>query len=183
MPFSISILKAGRILRNGGVVIYPTEGVFGLGCLPDDSQAIERVLTIKQRDPSQGLILIAADRAQLEHWIDTDLDIPSDPSTPVTWIVPASANTPPWITGRHESVAVRITRHPIAAALCNAAGSALVSTSANVSGHAPAANAHVLRRQFHDLVDYIVPGDCGPSPGASEIRDLLSKKTLRPAAS
>ena len=73
---SFSIHKAGRIIRNGGIVAYPTEGVFGLGCLPDNIQAIERVLTIKQRDPSQGLILIAASNAQLDHWIDTDVEIP-----------------------------------------------------------------------------------------------------------
>jgi L-threonylcarbamoyladenylate synthase len=183
MLLSFSIHKAGRIIRNGGIVAYPTEGVFGLGCLPDNLQAIERVLTIKQRDPSQGLILIAASNAQLDNWIDTDVEIPCDQSNPVTWVVPASDAVPPWITGRHADVAVRITSNPVAAALCVAAGSALVSTSANVSGHAPAANTYVLRRQFHDLVDYIVPGRCGPSSGSSEIRDLMSNTTLRPAGS
>jgi len=182
MLFSFSIHKAGRVVRSGGIVTYPTEGVFGLGCLPDDRQAVERILTIKQRDPSQGLILIAANPAQLQRWIETDREIPCGQSKPVTWVVPASAAVPPWITGRHTGVAVRIISHPVAAAVCVAAGSALVSTSANVSGHVPAANGYVLRRQFHDLVDYIVPGRCGPSSGPSEIRDLMSNKTLRPAA-
>jgi len=179
MLFSFSIHKAGRIIRNGGIVTCPTEGVFGLSCLPGDIHAIERILTIKQRDPSQGLILIAANLAQLKHWIDTDQEIPCDPMNPVTWVVPASAAVPPWISGRHGSVAVRISPHPVAAALCTAADSALVSTSANVSGRAPVANAYVLRRQFRDLVDYIVPGRCGTASGSSEIRDLASNKTLR----
>jgi L-threonylcarbamoyladenylate synthase len=182
MLFSFSTHKAGRVVRSGGIIIYPTEGVFGLGCMPDNLQAVERILAIKQRDPSQGLILIAANLAQLRHWIDTEREIPRDPSKPVTWVVPASAAAPPWITGRHSGIAVRIVSHPVAAAVCIAAGSALVSTSANVSGHVPAANGYVLRRQFHDLVDYIVPGRCGPSSGPSEIRDLVSNKTLRPAA-
>lgn len=181
MPLSIPIHKAGRILRSGGVVAYPTEGVFGIGCLPDNVHAIERILTIKQRDPSRGLILIAAGIAQLERWIDGDCQLPANDATPLTWIVPASAAVPPWIKGRHSGVAVRITSHPVAAALCNAAGSALVSTSANVSGRKPAANVHVLRRQFDSLVDYIVPGQCGSSIGPSEIRDLVSGKTLRAA--
>ncbi len=183
MPFSFSIHKAGRIVRNGGIVTCPTEGVFGLSCLPGDIHAIERILTIKQRDPSQGLILIAANAAQLRSWIDTDREIPHDPSNPVTWVVPASTAVPPWISGRHSSVAVRISSHPVATALCAAAGSALVSTSANVSGRAPVANAYVLRRQFHGLVDYIVPGRCGAASSSSEIRDLQSNKILRPAGS
>ena len=83
MPFSIPIHKAGRIIRNGGIVSYPTEGVFGLGCLPNDIRAIERILTIKHRSPAQGFILIAANSAQLRHWVDTDLEIPSDPHTPL----------------------------------------------------------------------------------------------------
>jgi len=181
MLFSFSIHKAGRIIRNSGIVTCPTEGVFGLSCLPGDIHAIERILTIKQRDPSQGLILIAANLAQLKPWIDTDQEIPCDPMNPVTWVVPASSAVPPWISGRHTSVAVRISSHPVAAALCTAADSALVSTSANISGRAPVANAYVLRRQFHDLVDYIVPGRCGTAFGSSEIRDLTSNKTLRPA--
>ena len=181
MPLSFSIHRAGRIIRNGGVVTCPTEGVFGLSCLPDDIQAVERVLTIKQRDPSLGLILIAANSAQLRIWADTDREIPCDPENPVTWVVPASAAVPPWISGRHASVAVRISSHPIATALCTAAGSALVSTSANISGRNPIANTFVLRRQFRDLVDYIVPGRCGTASGSSEIRDLESNKTLRPA--
>jgi len=181
MPLSFPIHKAGRIIKSGGVVTYPTEGVFGIGCLPDNVHAIERVLTIKQRDPSQGLILIAARVEQLERWIDGDCRVPANDSRPVTWIVPASAAVPPWITGRHSGLAVRITSHPVAATLCDAAGSALVSTSANISGRGPAANVHVLRRQFHSLVDYIVPGQCGSSIGPSEIRDLMSGKTLRAA--
>ena len=181
MPLSFPIHKAGRILKSGGVVAYPTEGVFGIGCLPDNVHAIERVLTIKQRDPSQGLILIAANAGQLDHWIADDCQLPANDETPITWIVPASAAVPPWIKGRHPGLAVRIISHPVAAALCIAAGSALVSTSANTSGREPAASIHVLRRQFSTLVDYIVPGQCGPSIGPSEIRDLSSGKTLRAA--
>jgi L-threonylcarbamoyladenylate synthase len=100
---------------------------------------------------------------------------------PVTWIVPATDEVPWWIRGEHDSIAVRQTTHPVARALCEDADSALVSTSANISGRPPARNPYVLRRLFGSLVDYIVPGHCGPAHGASEIRDLKTGKVLRSA--
>lgn len=173
------------MVRAGGVVAYPTEGVFGLGCMPDDADAVIRVLTIKQRSPAAGLILIASDIAQLAGWIelpDKFTTLASSLSNPVTWVVPAAAGVPYWILGRHVKLAVRITRHPVAAALCEAVDSPLVSTSANVAGHPPACNVFVVRRTLGHLVDCIVPGSCGPSRGPSEIRDLETGKILRAAS-
>ncbi len=180
----MALRRAARILREGGVVAYPTEGVYGFGCRPDDAAAVARILDIKQRDAAQGLLLIADDIGQLEGWVELppgapDLRSPVD--RPVTWIVGATEAVPPWIRGRHAGVAVRITSHPVAAALCRTAGLPLVSTSANVGGRPPARNPYVLRRLFGSLVDCIVPGRCGPAGGPSEIRDLASGRVLRPA--
>lgn len=166
------------------MVAYPTEGVFGLGCRPDDAEAVARILEIKGRHAAQGLLLIAADTAQLEGWADLPPDAPdlrSPEDAPVTWIVPATDAVPPWIRGRHRGLGVRVTSHPVARALCEAAGFPLVSTSANRAGEPPARNALVLRRRFGSLVDFVVPGRLGPARGPSEIRDLASGKTLRPA--
>lgn len=178
---SMPIRKAARILRAGGVVAYPTEGVYGLGCLPGDLAAVTRVLEMKGRDVSRGLILIAADAAQLAPWalLPEGAELASSAGRPVTWLVPAQPDVPDWIRGGHERIAVRVTAHPVAAALCTAAGSALVSTSANVSGRPPARTAYVLRREFGPLVDYVVPGDCGPAHGASEIRDFETGGIVR----
>lgn len=176
--------RAARLLHSGGVIAYPTEGVFGLGCLPDDPEAVLRLLDIKKRDPSLGLILIAANAAQLDGWIklpDGGHSLASSAEHPVTWIVPAADGVPEWVRGKHAGIAVRITAHPVAAALCEAAGMPLVSTSANISGHPPARNAWVVRRQFRNLVDLIVPGRCGPARGPSELRDLASGAVLRAA--
>jgi L-threonylcarbamoyladenylate synthase len=184
IPLRIPIRKAARILKEGGVVAYPTEGLFGLGCLPDEREAVERIFAIKHRDPSMGLILIASSPAQLEPYARVPAGrhrLASDIENPITWVLPAKASVPSWIRGRHPGVATRICAHPVAAALCDAAGSALVSTSANMSGHPPARNGIVLRRQFGRLVDYIVPGTCGPAKGASEIRDFATGAVLRPA--
>ena len=184
MAFSQPIKRAARILRSGGVIAYPTEGVFGIGCLPDDFAAVSRVLAIKERDPALGLVLIATDIEQLDGWIELPGNSPelaSSSGKPVTWVVPATDDVPYWIRGEHAGLAVRITTHPICGALCDAADSALVSTSANTHGRPTARNAFVLRRRFGALVDYIVPGECGPAPGPSEIRDWASGRVLRSA--
>jgi L-threonylcarbamoyladenylate synthase len=184
MAGSQNLRHAARVLARGGIIAYPTEGVFGLGCLPDDAAAVMRILEIKERDPAMGLVLIASSISQLDGWVDvplTERQLQSTADHPVTWIVPATTAAPPLIRGLHDSIAVRLTAHPVARALCDAAASALVSTSANISGQATARNSLVLRRQFGALVDYIVPGDCGYASGPSEIRDLKTGKILRPS--
>ena len=181
----MSVSLAADVLLRGGVIAYPTEGVFGLGCLPDDQSAIQRLLDIKRRDATKGLILIAANAGQFDGWISLpeSAALPDpDPTHPVTWIVPPGPRVTPLLRGTHANLAVRVTTNPTAAALCLAADSPLVSTSANLSGKPTARNPFVLQRQFAGVVDYIVPGDCGPASGPSEIRDFISGQILRPRA-
>ena len=176
---------AADALLRGGVIAYPTEGVYGLGCMPDDLLAVARVVEIKARDAAKGLILVAANHDQLEGWADLGgKTLPNpDPEHPITWIVPPGPRVSPLLRGEHATIAVRITTNPVARALCEIVDSPLVSTSANRSGKPVARNRFVLRRQFADLVDYIVPGDCGPASGPSEIRDYVSGRILRPRTS
>ncbi len=181
-----AVAVAIDVLLRGGVIAYPTEGVFGIGCLPDDERALQRVIDIKRRDAGKGLILIAADAAQLGGWAElpegSELP-PPDPDYPITWIVAPGPRVTPLLCGEHATIAVRITTNPTARALCAAADSPLVSTSANLSGKPVARNRYVLRRQFAGVVDYVVPGDCGPASGPSEIRDFASGNVLRPRSS
>lgn len=184
MAPSIPLQRAGRIVRSGGVVAYPTEGVYGLGCSPHDLDAVQRLLDIKRRDPAMGLILIAAEPLQLAEWVADGVRIEELSGTaqrPVTWLVPAADWVPYIIRGQNDGIAVRITRHPVAAMLSRVAQSAIVSTSANISGRPPARNSMILRRVFGHLVDCIVAGRCGPARGASEIRDWQSGSIVRPA--
>ena len=175
------IKRAANVLLQGGIIAYPTEGVYGLGCLPDDVDAVMRILDIKRRDVAKGLILIGADAAQFEGWIAAGEALPEpDPGHPVTWIAPPGPFAGPAIRGEHSGLAVRITSNPVARAICAAVDAPVVSTSANISGRPTARNRFVLRRQFARHVDYIVPGDCGPASGPSEIRDLVTGKILRP---
>ena len=174
---------ASDVLLGGGVITYPTEGVFGLGCLPDDIDAVERILRIKQRSPTKGLILIAARPGQLDDWIDSSVDVAlpdPDPQQPVTWVVRPAARVPALVTGDNSGLAVRITTNPTAAAICYAVDMPIVSTSANVSGRPVARNTFVLRRNFGRLVDCVVPGESGPASGPSEIRELGTGRVLRP---
>jgi L-threonylcarbamoyladenylate synthase len=177
---------AADVMLGGGVIAYPTEGVFGLGCLPDDIDAIARIFAIKRRSPRKGLILIAARPAQFDVWIDPAVrgTLPDpDPRQPVTWIVRPSAQVPAIVTGENPGLAIRITSNPAAAAICDAVEMPIVSTSANVSGRPVARNSFILHRSFGHLVDYVVPGECGPASGPSEIRELETGRVLRPGRS
>ncbi len=171
--------RAADVLLGGGTIAYPTEGVFGLGCMPDNPRAVMAVLDIKRRDPAKGLILIAADAAQFDGWI-MHATIPEPvPGRPVTWIVEPDPRVSRLVTGDNPGLAIRVTANPVAAALCRRVDSPIVSTSANLSGRPTARNRYVLQRQFRALVDYVVPGSCGPASGPSEIRDLASGQVLR----
>lgn len=163
---------------------YPTEAVFGLGCDPNDLRGVLRILEIKQRSVSQGLILIGADVEQFELWIDPTPEesarLAKQGERPISWVVTAKPGVPDWITGGRESLAVRITSHPIARALCRSADSALVSTSANVHRRPPATSALQVRRRLGDRIDFILPGTVGEAANPSEIRIARSGKTIRP---
>lgn len=179
----MSITRAADTLLCGGVIAYPTEGVFGLGCLPSDSLALAQLLKIKQRDPAKGLILLASSAAQLDAWIvlpDAQHLPEPDPNHPVTWIAPARPDVSYGVKGNHSGIAVRITTNRTAAAICDAVGSPITSTSANIAGLPVARNHIMLRRKFGGLVDYVVPGNCGPAQGPSEIRDLTTGLIIRP---
>jgi L-threonylcarbamoyladenylate synthase len=175
------ISRATDILLGGGVITCPTEGVFGLICMPDNAAALLRLLEIKQRDPAKGLILMAASKQQLRDWIAMPPDSIPDPQPDqaITWIVPAAAGVSELVRGEHSGIAVRITTHPTARSLCEAVGSALISSSANIAGEAPVSDSDALHREFAGSVDYVLPGECGPATGPSEIIDLKTGKKLR----
>lgn len=173
-------------LRGGGVVAYPTEAVYGLGCDPRNASAFARLFALKQRPLSQGVLLIAADFAQLEPW----LDLAATPAAaleraradwpgPHTWIFPRAADAPAWIAGTHAGIAVRVTAHAPAAALCRAFGAALVSTSANRHGEAPARSAAELRAMFPDGIDAILDAATGGLERPTAIRDALDGSVVR----
>lgn len=178
------LLQAARALFDGGLVAYPTEAVYGLGCDPEDEEAVMRLLDLKQRRIGRGLILIGA---VLDHVMPYIED--ASPAMlararrtwpgPVTWLMPAAAGTPLWLRGSHATIAVRVTGHPVAAALCRAFGGALVSSSANYHGQPPARTALQVRRRFGGEIDYILNGAVGTRRNPTEIRDAATGRVVR----
>ncbi len=182
------ILRAARLMQDGGVVAYPTESCFGLGCDPVNRNAVYRILKLKQRPLSRGLILVAASFQQLRYYLGDlppgILDAPmSSWPGPFTWILPAARYTPDWITGMHDSVAVRVSNHAIVVRLCNYFGGAIVSTSANPHGRPPATNVAQARRYFGTGVDSVVRGMVGEYATPTEIRDAANGTILRSSLS
>lgn len=187
----MSGIRARRVaaaIRAGGVGAYPTEGVWGLGCRPDDPDAVARLLALKVRPSAKGLILIAADITQLEPYAHLPASGPPRQRVlaawpgPVTWILEASARAPWWLTGGRHTLAARVTAHPPVVRLCRAAGTALVSTSANRSGRPALRNATQVRRTFGRQLDWLWPGPLGGLRGPTEIRDARTGAVLRPGA-
>ena len=179
--FSGELRRAAHILKHGGIVAYATEYCFGLGCDPFNRNAVLRLLRLKRRPVKKGLIVLAADTGQLAPYATTisASELATWPG-PHTWILPVRPGVPGWITGRHDKIALRVTAHAQAAALCRAAGMAIVSTSANRAGEIPARSAREVARRFGKLVDYILPGHVGNAPAPTPIRDAATGKLVRP---
>jgi len=175
--------KAAKIIHNGGIIAYPTESVFGLGCDPLNFNAVEKICSLKNRQLSKGLILIVSSLDQAEPYTNaTNIQLKkilSKTKRPTTWLLPASQTCPLWIRGKHDSVAIRLIHHAAARKLCSQAGSALVSTSANLSGRPSLKKAGEVQRVFGSAIDMIVYESTGKQSLTSEIRDLASGKTLR----
>ena len=186
MPRLLAIAEAAAALNHAGVIAYPTEAVWGLGCDPFDEAAVARLLAIKQRPADKGLILIAGALEQFDGLLDWDA-LPTDRGEaviaswpgPHTWIVPATGRVPYWITGAHDGVAVRVSAHPVVVGLCAAFGRPLVSTSANLAGEAPAYHRGELDPLLLEQLDGLCEGETGGLAAATPIRDARSGTQLR----
>lgn len=181
-----SIKQAVTALKKGDVIAYPTEGVFGLGCDPDNQEAIQKLLNIKNRPQEKGVILIAASMQQLSPYIDLSLlseqqraEMERSWPGPFTWVVPKGEKATSFISGQFDSIAVRVSDHPDVQALCQAFGKPITSTSANLSGMSSCFTYKEVQNEFGELVPTILEGDVGQLDGPTQIRDAISGKYLR----
>ncbi|HEX4975526.1 MAG TPA: Sua5/YciO/YrdC/YwlC family protein [Pseudomonadales bacterium] len=182
----VKLAKAQHVLRQGGILAYPTESVYGLGCDPFNRQAVAALLELKHRPEHKGLILVAAHRKQVlalwPHLREEQLQRleTSTVMKPVTWLLPdTEGRIPPWLKGRHSQVAVRISAHPVVQRLCEGFGGALVSTSANVSGFHAARTPLQVRQQFPRGLDFILTAELGGAARPSQIRDIDTGAIVR----
>ena len=178
------IRMAVEAVRRGEVIAYPTEAVFGLGCDPYNPNAVIDLLALKQRPVEKGLIVIGADWQQLAPLVaplgERDLiQIQSDWPGAVTWLLPVSDQTPPWLCGEYDTLAVRIPGHPLARQLCRSAGTPLVSTSANPGGLPAARNGLSVRRYFGSQLGAILNAPTGGLKRPSQIRNLKQATIIR----
>lgn len=178
---------AVEVLQQGGVIAYPTEAVFGLGCDPNNLSAVKKILDLKKRKKEKGLILIAANFEQLKPYIKP-LEKPiedkliaswKDREHAVTWLVPVDKDVSEYLKGQFDTLAIRVSHHPVVKELCEKFGGALVSTSANIATQEAARNAEQVKEIFGSNVDFILEGETNLNAEPSEIRDALTDKIIR----
>ncbi|MBI2286811.1 MAG: Sua5/YciO/YrdC/YwlC family protein [Nitrosomonadales bacterium] len=180
---SVSARRIAAYLRRGGLIAYPTESCYGLGCDPDNRAAVLRLLKLKQRPQRKGLILIAASYRQVARYLQPLIpaqqrQLQEAGAQAVTYLMPARHSAPRWLRGAHDTLAVRMTAHPFAKNLCRSVGSALVSTSANRSGQRPAKTYAQCRRLFGRKV-WVLPGRVGKRKKPSTIRAWADGQIIR----
>ncbi len=153
------IKKAVEVLRKGGVILYPTDTVWGIGCDATNAEAVSRVYAIKHRDDSKALICLVDSDARLQRYVR---DVPAvawellDVVTkPTTVILDGAVNLAPNLIADDGSIALRITQEPFSKELCYRFQKALVSTSANISGEPAAANYCDISDDIINAVDYV----------------------------
>jgi len=184
MPSAFKADFAAHVLRAGGVVAYPTEAIWGLGCDPHNPLAVAKLLMLKERSVSKGLILIAASIEQCADYLEglsrqeyqmLEASWPGH----VTWLVPDNGMAPSWVRGDSDKVAIRVSAHPVVVDLCRSFGGPIVSTSANISGQTPIENSWQFRKTFGKKLDFYLGGALGGGCKPSEIRDLETGQVIR----
>ena len=178
------ISQAVRAMNAGRVIAYPTEAVWGVGCDPYNEAALHQLLALKSRPIEKGVILVAASVEQVQFLLDPltheeQQKVCATWPGPNTWVLPDELNqVPSWIKGEHQSVAVRVSAHPLVAALCEAFGGPVVSTSANPATLEPARSPLRVTQYFGNQV-HLLPGQLGKQRQPTQIRDLRSERILR----
>ncbi len=181
-----AVLDAVTVLKNEGIIAYPTESVFGLGCDPDSNNALSTIIGIKRRDPSKGMLLVCHDFLLAEKYVN--LSKVSDEDRvfvrnywpgPYTFLFPASSFCKQLLIGDHSTIAIRVSTHPIIKMLCTEFNKPIVSTSANLSGELPCLTSADVHRAFNNSVNFILDGETLGYSKPSTIIDLKTREILR----
>jgi L-threonylcarbamoyladenylate synthase len=180
-PYSGRALAAH--LKRGGLIAYPTESCYGLGCDPRNRNAVRHLLKLKRRPQRKGLILIASHYRQVSRYLqaltlEEQAKLQHDGARAITYLMPAKPSCPRWLRGSHDTLAVRLTAHPFAKQFCRSVSSALVSTSANFGGQRPAKTYAECLRLFGKKV-WVLPGRVGKRKRPSTIRAWLGDRIVR----
>lgn len=153
------IRQAVEVMRRGGIILYPTDTIWGIGCDATNAEAVARIYQIKQRDDSKALICLVDSDARLQRYVrnvpDVAWDIMELATKPTTVILDNAVNLAPNLIADDGSIAMRITREPFSRELCYRFQKPIVSTSANISGQPAAQNYRDITPELLDAVDYV----------------------------
>ncbi|MFC1528534.1 L-threonylcarbamoyladenylate synthase [Candidatus Latescibacterota bacterium] len=170
---------AVTVLKNGGIVVYPTETVYGIGCDPLNRAAYERIHRLKKRNDDKQMLLLACSLSQVEQFAGRLADIPSRLARefwpgPLTMVINTLSEIPEYLYGNSGGVAFRVTSHPVAASLANNSGYPITSTSANISGYPPVSNYEEALKMFGKEAEIVLENSIPFSGTPSTIIDLTS---------
>jgi L-threonylcarbamoyladenylate synthase len=176
----LNTFDASEIIKNGGNAIYPTEGIYGIGCDPFNKSSVENIFDIKGRDLTKNFIILASNIKYLKRIIDNNLfkNKALIDGSFTTWVVPTNKDCPLWLS-TNKSIAIRITNHPVVDELCENIGGPVISTSANCSNQKYTDNITAIENIFDGKIDCIVKGQLGNEKKSSMIKDILTNKILR----
>ena len=173
------IKKAANILQNGGIIVYPTETVYGIGCDPLNEEACMRIQLLKNREKPKTMLLLAYSLEQVEEMAGHLIDISRKLAQkfwpgPLTVIIKPQTNFPEHLTGFSGGVALRVTSHPVASALVREFARPIISTSANTSGQPPVLTYEKALREFGNKVDMVIESRRDLSGKPSTVVDCTS---------
>tara|TARA_Y100000817_G_scaffold300246_1_gene279126 strand:+ start:838 stop:1341 length:504 start_codon:yes stop_codon:yes gene_type:complete len=165
------------------IYAYPTEGVWGLGCIPESEEDVKKICFLKKRTLDKGLILVSGNFLHFEKYLShlsPDLIEKAQTKWPGahTWLVPANKYVPLWIKGTSDLVALRQSSHPSIVELSARLGCAITSTSANISSEPPAKNPQEIKNLFGDAVS-IIEGKLGGADKPTPIQNLITDEWIR----
>ena len=176
---------AGAItcLKSGGIIAYPTEAVYGIGCDPYNKDSVKKITQIKKRESSKSYILVASELSQLSNLININSlseEVLSSWPGHNTWLIKPKKNIPPWLMDNENGlIAIRVSSHPEIVELCQFFGNPIISTSANISGNKVLKNHHDVERALGSYLDYLVLGNVGEYSEPSIIKDMKTGKAIR----
>ncbi len=187
MTQTFSLAQGVDSLRRGHIVAVPTEAVYGLSCHAENIDAVGRLLSLKGRAKNKGFIVAASDWQYLAPYVgplsqDVVDKMQSTWPGPVTWVVPANKNMDKILRGNFDTIALRISDHPVLSGLCHLLAGAVVTTSANLSGMPPATTLAEIGQYFPGQLDGVVAGDLGGLAKPTVIRDALTGRYFRGSA-
>ena len=156
-----AVREAVDVMRRGGVILYPTDTVWGLGCDATQSEAVRRIYALKRRAEAKAMLVLTEAVGRVEWYFDRVPDIAWDlwdvADKPLTLILPRARNVAPELLAEDGTLGIRITREPVSAALCAALKKPIVSTSANISGEPTPRTFAAITAEVRQAVDYVFP--------------------------